>query len=57
MDAITFTDGLRGTTVKIGRRMAGTIKTVEGGFQYWPKGSRNAGDIFPTMAECRRSLA
>lgn len=43
-------------------KVLGTIKTTrsdigtEPKFQYFPKGSKNGGDVFPTLAECKASL-
>lgn len=34
----------------------GEIRVVSGGFQYFPRGQKIGGDIFPTLAEVKRSL-
>jgi len=38
-------------------RRVGEIRTVEGGFQYFPKGQRTGGEVFPSLAACKQSLA
>lgn len=63
-DAITYHGLGRGElAVYIGRTRVGVIKRRDGirpngkaGFQYVPKGQRTGGEVFPTLAECKRSL-
>jgi hypothetical protein len=38
-----------------GRRV-GAIVNKGGGWQYFPKGSKEGGDIFPILRECKNSL-
>ncbi len=48
---------LHAVTVKLDGRAVGTIRELEeGGWQYFPKGSRKGGTIFGTLAQCRLSL-
>ena len=49
------------TLVKVflNKKLIGSIRTVQGGFQYYPKGVKEpeqAGDIYPTLQECKNSL-
>lgn len=63
-DAITYHDLERGQiAVYLGRKRVGVIKRRDGirpkgkpGFQYVPLGQRQGGEVFPTLAECKRSL-
>lgn len=57
MQALSYEEYLGGVRVKMGRDLLGTISTVKGGYQYQPRGSRLVGDVFPTLAECKASLA
>jgi len=34
----------------------GTIRAVEGGFRYFPKGSKVGGEVFTTIAAVKQSL-
>jgi hypothetical protein len=38
-----------------GRRV-GEIRVVQGGFQYFTRGSRHGGEVFPTLPLCKKSL-
>lgn len=38
-----------------GKRV-GTIKRVNGGWQYFPKGQKYGGEIFKNISECEESL-
>lgn len=42
--------------VKLDKKIIGEIKKVDGGFQYFPKGSKTGGDIFITLNKCKYSL-
>lgn len=43
--------------VVLDRKKVGAIYTVDGGFQYWPKGPRSeGGEVFPTLHACKQSL-
>jgi len=45
--------------VSHGGRRLGTIELVgfyKPGYQYFPKGKKTGGHIFPTLAECKNSL-
>jgi len=56
-----YTDGKigdRNTTISVrfsGKRV-GTIKPVNGGWQYFPLHSKQGGEIFKTIGEVQRSL-
>ena len=45
-------------TVKLDGKVIGTIKTVAGGYQYFPKGHgvKWAGDVYETLEACKTSL-
>jgi RimJ/RimL family protein N-acetyltransferase len=56
-----FIDGPRGSwkiSVKLDGKIVGAIKLVEGGFAYFPKGSRKgfATEVFKSVREVQRSL-
>lgn len=34
----------------------GAIHPVKGGFQYFAKGQKDGGDVFPMITECKNSL-
>ncbi len=42
--------------VRLDGKICGNIKVVDGGWQYFPKGRKEGGDIFPTLAEVQKSL-
>ena len=42
--------------VFLNKKHAGTIKRVEGGWQYFPKGHKTGGEIFKKISECEDSL-
>lgn len=52
------TRGKWGIRVKLNGKRMGSIKLVEGGFRYFPKGSKKgfAGELFKTVREVQRSL-
>lgn len=37
-------------------RLVGRIHPVEGGWQYFPKGSKTGGEVHPTLDACKQSL-
>lgn len=39
-----------------GKRV-GEIRSVEGGFQYFPKGQKKGGEVFQTLIDCKKSLS
>lgn len=43
-------------TVLLDGKRVGKIRVVPNGFQYVPKGGSNAGKVFATISECKRSL-
>jgi len=59
---ITYEDynhrGRHETRVRLDGKFVGTIKLVEGGFRYFPKGVGKgmAGELFKTVREVQRSL-
>jgi len=55
--ALTYKKLARGIVVYLDGSEVGTIRSVRAGFQYQPKGSRNAGEVFSTVNECKASLA
>lgn len=36
--------------------ISGEIRKVEGGYQYFPKGSKTGGDVFETLSQVHKSL-
>lgn len=42
--------------VYLDKKRAGTIKKVAGGFQYFPKGGKNGGDVLLTLQAVKASL-
>ena len=43
-------------TVFLDKKIVGHIKKVDGGFQYFPKGCKDGGDILPTVFAVKQSL-
>lgn len=44
------------TTVKQDGKLVGEIKIVSGGYQYFPKGQKRGGEVFPVLSLCKYSL-
>ena len=42
--------------VRLDGRSCGEICKVDGGYQYFPKGSKSGGRVFETVAEVQKSL-
>lgn len=42
--------------VRLDGKIIGSIHTINGGFQYFPKGSKTGGKLFPSLEACKRSL-
>jgi len=42
--------------VFLDKKYVGSIKKVEGGWQYTPKRSKDGGDVFKTLQQCKHSL-
>lgn len=42
--------------VRIDGKRVGTIEPVDGGWQYFPKGSKIGGEILPTINAVQKSL-
>jgi hypothetical protein len=42
--------------VLLGKKQVGTIKKVEGGYAYFPKGSKTSGEPFDTVSKVMASL-
>lgn len=42
--------------VYLDNQRTGTIKKVDGGWQYTPKGSKDGGDVYPSLDKCKESL-
>lgn len=42
--------------VRLDGRICGEIRKVNTGFQYFPKGQKIGGDVFPTLIEVQKSL-
>lgn len=43
-------------TVRLDGKVVGTIQQVEGGFQYVPKGKKDGGEVFGSVAAVKRLL-
>jgi len=42
--------------VRLDGRICGEIRKVEEGYQYFPKGQKEGGEVFNTVAQVQRSL-
>jgi len=42
--------------VRLDKKHIGNIKEGERGFQYFPKGQKDGGDVFSTIEKCKGSL-
>jgi hypothetical protein len=42
--------------VRLDGKIVGSIHAFNGGFQYFPKGSKTGGELFPSLEACKRSL-
>lgn len=42
--------------VKLAKKIVGEIKTVKGGYQYFPKGSKTGGEVYKSLDSCMKSL-
>ena len=42
--------------VYLGKKKVGAILRTADGYKYRPNGSRNEGETFPTIEECKKSL-
>lgn len=53
-----YTEGRRDVPipVRVEGRVTGEIRPVEGGWQYFPKGRKEGGEIFKTAGDVQRSL-
>lgn len=55
--AITYKEKNNNTvSVYLGKKLVGEIHRVDGGFQYFPKGHSDGGDIFDTLDGVKQSL-
>jgi len=43
-------------SVRLNKRICGTIKPVKGGWQYFPLNHKKGGEIFETIGQVQRSL-
>ena len=43
--------------VKVDGKISGEIRKVDGGYQYFPKGSKTGGEIFSSVTLVQRSLS
>lgn len=51
--AITYSDNV---TVYLDGKAVGEIRSVVGGYQYFPKGSKNGGELLRTIEMVKASL-
>jgi hypothetical protein len=42
--------------VKLEGRIVGEIRPVTGGYQYFPKGQKEGGAIWPSLARCKQDV-
>ena len=42
--------------VRVDGRVSGEIRKVDGGYQYFPKGSKTGGDVFATVSAVQKIL-
>ena len=58
MDAITYEDTGFNKVIRVnlGGKKVGEIRSVEGGWQYYPRGQSTGGEVFPTIGRCKESL-
>lgn len=42
--------------VKVGGKHIGDIRSVFGGYQFFPKGSKSGGHVYATIQACKDSL-
>ena len=42
--------------VRLSRKIVGVIQIVEGGYAYFPKGSKQGGEVFKDVREVQQSL-
>ncbi len=42
--------------VRLEGKIVGEIRTVANGYQYFPKGQRKGGDVFPDLASVKRDI-
>jgi len=55
---INFARETKSGVVKVflDKKHVGNIRNVEGGYQYFPKGHKEGGEVFKTMFDCKNSL-
>lgn len=58
MSTITFEHKpeRNGVLVKLDGKIVGSIRNVNGAFQYTPKGQKQGGECFSTLDACKASL-
>lgn len=42
--------------VKLDGRVIGEIRPVSGGYQYFPKGQKTGGTVWPSITGCKRDI-
>lgn len=42
--------------VRLDGKLVGSIRYVNGGYQYFPLGQKRGGEVFKTLRECKYSL-
>ncbi len=55
-EKVERTRGSEVMRVYLNGRYTGAIKTVSGGFSYFPKGQKRGGEVFKSVADVQRSL-
>jgi hypothetical protein len=52
----TYVQGINKIIVKLAGKTVGHIKTVAGGYQYFPLGKTIGGDVYASVQSVQRSL-
>lgn len=53
---ITYIETKGKITVKLNNKIVGHIKNVSGGYQYFPAGNKNGGNVFKDLGMLKKSL-
>lgn len=55
---ITYQENRKAGTelVKLAGKIVGEIRPAAGGFQYFPKGQKDGGAVWPSIARCKRDI-
>lgn len=55
---ISYNNSFSGETISVllDEKIVGTIHRIIDGYQYFPKGKKTSGEIFPTIKQVKESL-